>query len=46
MMSFLWILLGIVAAVLLIAYGCYRFAFYAPPRKPLPPDVIELPEVG
>lgn len=44
MMSFLWILLGIVAAVLLIAYGCYRFAFYAPPRKPLPPDVIELPE--
>ena len=38
-----WIL-AVAAAVILIAYGCYRFAFYAPPRKALPEGVIELPE--
>lgn len=47
-MSVLWFLTG--AAVflclltLLIAYICYRIAFYAPERKPLPSDVIEIPE--
>ena len=44
----LFLILGITAAVLsllvlLAAYICYRMAFYAPPRKPLPPDVIETP---
>ena len=34
----------IVIAVLVIAYICYRMAFYAPPRKPADPDVIEFPE--
>jgi len=43
-MTIIWILLGIAAAVLLAAYGCYRFAFYEPPRKPLPEDIIEIPE--
>ena len=38
-----WIL-AVVAVVTLIAYGCYRFAFYAPPRKALPEGAIELPE--
>ena len=38
-----WILAA-AAVVILIAYGCYRFAFYAPPRKALPEGVIELPE--
>lgn len=38
-----WILAA-AAAVILIAYGCYRFAFYAPPRKALPEGAIELPE--
>lgn len=47
-MDILWWLLGIVAfllvAVAVIAYICYRMAFYAKPRKPLPADVIEIPE--
>lgn len=38
-----WILAA-VAVVILIAYGCYRFAFYVPPRKALPEGTIELPE--
>ena len=42
-MTIIWMLLGIAAAVLLAAYGCYRFAFYEPPRKPLPEDIIEIP---
>lgn len=46
-MDLLWILLGIAAAiglaVLLIAYICYRIAFYSGPRKPLG-DKIELPD--
>lgn len=44
----MWYVLGalaiLLAAVLVIAYICFRMAFYAPPRKPLPPDVIEIPE--
>lgn len=43
-MIILWILLGLLALVLLTAYGCYRYAFYAPPRKPLRQDIIEIPE--
>ena len=40
----IWFLVGLVAVVLLISYGCYRFAFYVPARKPVAEDVIELPE--
>ena len=39
-----WILPGAVLLVLAAAFGCYLYCFYAPPRKPLPPDVIEIPE--
>ncbi len=42
-MTIVWILLGVAAAVLLAAYGCYRFAFYVPARKPVAEDVIDLP---
>lgn len=38
------ILLGFAALILLISYICYRIAFYAPPRKPLPEGTIEIPE--
>ena len=38
------ILLGLAALVLLISYICYRIAFYAPKRKPLPEGTIEIPE--
>ena len=45
-MEFLWWFLGIAAflaaAVFLIAYICYRMAFYAPPRQPLG-EKIEIP---
>ena len=40
----IWFLAGLAAVVLLISYGCYRFAFYVPARKPVAEDVIELPE--
>lgn len=47
-MEIMWILAGVagavVLAVLIIAYICYRMAFYAPPRKPLPEDEIPIPE--
>lgn len=47
-MDWLWTVLAAVAAVcavtVLIAYICYRMAFYAPPRKERDPDVIDLPE--
>ena len=47
-MTWLWISLGLVAfvaaAVLVISYICYRIAFYAPKRKPLQDDRIEIPE--
>ena len=38
------ILLGLAALILLISYICYRIAFYAPPRQPLPEGTIEIPE--
>lgn len=43
-MTLIWILLGLAAAVTLAAYCCFRMAFYVPPRKPLPPEVIETPD--
>ena len=43
-MLIIWILLALAAVVLLIAYICFRMAFYAKPRKPLPEDVIEIPD--
>ena len=43
-MTIVWILLGLSTAVLLAAYGCYRFAFYEPARKPVPADLIDIPE--
>ena len=43
-MTLIWILLVLAAVVLLVSFGCYRFAFYAADRKPLPADAIELPE--
>ena len=44
-MVFLWIFLGLlILAVPVIAYICYRMAFYAPPRKPRDPDAFDLPE--
>lgn len=43
-MAILWILFGFAIAVLAAAFGCFLFAFYEPPRKALPPDVIEIPE--
>lgn len=36
--------MALVALCLLAAYWCYRIAFYAPPRKPLPPGEIVIPE--
>ena len=45
---FLWIIAGTAAvlllAVLIIAYICYRMAFYEPDRKPVPEDVIDIPK--
>ena len=43
-MTLIWILLALAVVVLLVSFGCYRFAFYAADRKPLPVDAIELPE--
>lgn len=47
-MKLLWILLGaaavVVLLVLLIAYICFRIAFYVPPRKPVDEYPIETPE--
>lgn len=47
-MQTFWILTGIAGLllllVLLIAYICYRMAFYVPPRKPVQSDVIEIPD--
>ena len=41
---FFIILAVILIAVAVIAYICYRMAFYAPPRKPKDPDVFDIPE--
>ena len=35
---------AVIAALLAVAYACYRMAFYAPKRRSLPPETIELPE--
>lgn len=43
-MVFFWLLLGAAVLTLAIAYGCFRMAFYAPPRKPRDPDFVDLPE--
>ena len=47
-MKILWILLGIAAflavAVLVIAYICFRMAFYASRRRPATEDVLDLPQ--
>lgn len=46
-MLWLWIAMGILiflcAAAALIAFVCYRMAFYIPDRKPLGPDEVETP---
>ena len=43
-MVIFWSLLALAAVFLLVVYGCFRMAFYAPDRKPLPEGVIETPE--
>ena len=47
-MELFWIFLGaaafLMAAVLVIAYICFRMAFYVPPRKPGTGDEIQFPE--
>lgn len=46
-MEFLWILAAVAVLMLLsvfvIAYICYRMAFYEPDRKPKPEDAIDIP---
>lgn len=41
-MTIVWILLALAALLLIVAYICYRMAFYAPPRKPMG-DKIDIP---
>ena len=43
-MAALLILAALALLVLLIAYLCFRMAFYAPPRKPRDPDFVDLPQ--
>ena len=47
-MGLFWIIgsvaLALLAAIIIIAYICYRMAFYAPPRKPRDPEAFDLPE--
>ena len=47
-MKLLWILAGVAAvavlAVLIIAYVCFRIAFYVPRRETPPSDRIDIPE--
>lgn len=38
------VVLFVLAAIVLIAYICYRMAFYAPRKKRPDPDVIDIPE--
>ncbi len=40
----LGLMLFLAAATLLIAYICYRMAFYAPPRKVQDPEFISIPQ--
>ena len=37
------ILLTLILLAAAISYGCYRFAFYTPPRKPRDPEVMDIP---
>ena len=39
----IWILLALILAALAASYVCFRIAFYAPPRKPRDPELIEIP---
>lgn len=43
-MTILLCLLSLLVAVAAISYVCFRISFYSPPRKPLPPDFVEVPE--
>ena len=43
-MALFVILAAVAAAALLAAYICFRLVFYAKPRKPVSPDVIDIPE--
>ena len=47
-MLWLWIVLGAIGflavAVVVIAYVCFRIAFYVPSRKPAPTDKVDIPE--
>ena len=43
-MFVIWLLPGLAALCLLIAFGCYVYSFYEPPRKSKNPDVIEIPK--
>lgn len=43
-MPFLGIAIGIAVLILIVAYICYRMAFYAPARKPAGPDEYPIPE--
>lgn len=42
-MTLLWILIGLLLAVLAVCGICFRIAFYAPPRKNPDPEAIETP---
>lgn len=43
-MVWVWIAAALLALVLLIAYICYRMAFYVPPHKAIQSDAVDLPE--
>ena len=43
-MLIIGILCALVLLCLLIAYVCFRIAFYAPPRKAVDPELIEIPD--
>lgn len=38
------LLLILCLLVVAIAWGCYRYAFYAPPRRPRDPEALDVPE--
>ena len=42
-MPILLILPALCALILAVSYGCFRRAFYSAPRKPLPPDFVDVP---
>ena len=43
-MALVWIAIAIIVLILVIAYICFRMAFYAPSRKPTQPDEFPIPE--